>query len=90
MYKRQHWHLFLDNHSITRSTGFRRVLHHPRKRGVVLKAEKAWETFGVTPMYVGRRPDGTYECYYQTLWRNRGGGYHNTMAYAVSKNGIDW
>ena len=85
-----HWHLFLDNHSITRSTGFRRVLHHPRKRGVVLKAEKAWETFGVTPMYVGRRPDGTYECYYQTLWRNRGGGYHNTMAYAVSKNGIDW
>lgn len=85
-----HWHLFLDNHSITRSTGFRRVLHHPRKRGVVLKADKPWETFGVTPMYVGRRADGTYECYYQTLWRNRGGGYHNTMAYAVSKDGLNW
>ncbi len=88
--KEPHWHLFLDNHVVSRSSGFRRVVHHPRRRGVVLKAEKPWETYGTTPMYVGRRPDGTLECYYQSIWRNRGGGYVNKMAYAVSKDGLHW
>lgn len=84
------WQLFLDNHVIARSTGFQRVLHHPRRRGIVLKADKPWETHGVVPMYVGQRKNGTYECYYQTLWRNRGGGSTNAMAYATSKDGIHW
>ena len=53
-----HRHLFMDNHAVTRSTGFQRILHRPQPRGVVLKAEKPWETFGVAPFYVGRRQDG--------------------------------
>ena len=84
------WHLFLDNHEITRSTGFQRVLHHPKPRGVVLEAEKPWETFGVTPWYVGRRKGGGYECYYQTLWHERGMRVANRMAYAVSEDALIW
>ena len=83
-----HWHLFLDNHVVTRSTGFRRVLHRPRPRGVVLTPDKPWETFGVTPWYVGVRKSGGYECYYQTLWWRPGGGSVNRMAYAISDDGI--
>ena len=84
------WHLFLDDHSVTRSTGFQQVLHYPEARGVVLRPEKPWETFGVTPWYVGQRKDGLYECYYQTLWWKQGGGSTNRIAYAISKDGIDW
>ena len=84
------WHLFLDDHEITRSTGFRRVLHHPKPRGVVLEAEKPWETFGVTPWYVGRHKGGGYECYYQTLWHERGMRVVNRMAYAISDDALVW
>ncbi len=59
-----HWQLFLDDYIIERSTGFRRVLHHPRPRGVVIPADKPWETKGVGPGYIGRRKDGQLECYY--------------------------
>jgi len=41
-----HWELFLDDHIITRSTGFQRVLHHPQPRGIVIPADKPWETQG--------------------------------------------
>ncbi len=85
-----HWHLFLDNHAVTRSTGFQRILHRPQPRGVVLKAEKPWETFGVTPYYVGRRQDGSYECYYQTLWHEPGMRVASRIAYAVSDDAIAW
>lgn len=85
-----HWQLFLDDHIITRSTGFRRVLHHPQARGVVLKPDKPWETFGVTPWYVGPRKGGGYECYYQALYWRPGGGSVNRMAYAISDDGIHW
>ena len=84
------WQLFLDDHAITRSTGFRRVLHHPRPRGVVLVPDQPWETFGVTPFYVGPRQGGGYECYYQTLWWEPGGRSVNQMCYAISTDGIRW
>jgi len=85
-----HWQLFLDDHIITRSTGFQRVLHHPKPRGVVLKADQPWETFGVTPWYVGPRKGGGYECYYQALYWIPGGGSRNQIAYATSDDGIHW
>jgi len=84
------WHLFLDDHIITRSTGFQRVLRQPDPRGVVLKPDKPWETFGVTPWYVGKRKDGLYECYYQAIRWERGGRSVNRIAYAVSKDAIHW
>ena len=84
------WELFLDDHIITRCTGFQRILRHPQPRGVVLKAEKPWETFGVTPWYVGRRKDGGYECYYQALWHEPGMRVASRIAYAVSDDAINW
>jgi len=95
------WQLFLDDHVITRSTGFRRVLHHPQPRGVVLKPDKPWEVMGSSgPGYVGRRKDGSLECYYQALWWDVRPGdqippddhprYTHGTAYAVSEDGIHW
>ena len=78
-----HWQLFLDDHVIARSTGFQRVLHHPRPRGIVLSRDNHWERWGVTPMYVGWRKDGRFECYYQA----HGAG---SLAYAISKDGLHW
>ena len=43
-----HWQLFLDDHVIERSTGFRRVVHPPRPRGVVLEPDQPWETQGLS------------------------------------------
>ena len=86
----EHWHLFLDNHEITRSTGFQRVLHQPIPRGVVLVPDKPWETFGVTPWYIGRRKSGGYECYYQALWHAPGMRVVSRIAYAISDDGIHW
>ncbi len=84
--KGSHWQLFLDDHVIERSTGFRRVLHHPKPRGIVIPADKPWETIGLSPVYVGRRTDGSLECYY----RVHGPFKYETMGYAISKDGIHW
>lgn len=82
-----HWQLFLDDHVIERSTGFRRVVHHPAPRGVVLEPDKPWETQGLSIMYVGPRKDGKLECYY----RVHGATIPiDTTAYAVSDDGIHW
>ncbi len=82
-----HWQLFLDDYVIERSTGFQRVLHHPTPQGVVIKADKPWETLGLSVMYVGRREDGRFECYYRVHGSNLPG---DTTAYAVSDDGIHW
>lgn len=82
-----HWELFLDDHIIARSTGFRRVVHHPEPRGIVIPADQPWETQGVSPMYVGRRKEGSLECYY----RVHGGDFPvEATAYAISQDGIHW
>ena len=81
------WELFLDDYIIERSTGFRRVLHHPEPRGVVLSADQPWETVGLSPKYVGRRKDGRLECYYRVHGTNIPS---DTTGYAVSDDGIHW
>jgi len=83
------WELFLDDHVITRSTGFRRVLHHPEPRGIVIPADRPWEQGGLSPIYVGRRAAGTFECYYRVhglVDEER----REFVAYAVSQDGIRW
>jgi hypothetical protein len=81
------WELFLDDHIIERSTGFRRVLHHPEPRGVVLEPDLPWETQGLSILYVGWRKDGKLECYYRVHGKDIPG---DTTAYAVSDDGIHW
>jgi len=71
----QHWQLFLDDYIVARSTGFDRVLHHPRPRGLVIPADKPWETAGTETLYgtpVGRREDGTFYFFYRALWWDPG------------------
>ena len=82
-----HWQLFLDDHVIERSTGFRRVVHPPRPRGVVLEPDQPWETQGLSIMHVGRRRDGKFECYYRVHGERV---LSDTHAYAVSDDGIHW
>lgn len=83
-----HWQLFLDDDVIERSTGFRRVLHHPRPRGIVLPADKPWEA-GLSIIYVGHRSNGLLECYYRVhgLAEEECGEF---VGYATSEDGIHW
>jgi hypothetical protein len=98
----ENWQLFLDNYVIARATGFDRVVHHPRARGIVIPADKPWETTQIVPDFVGRRPDGTFICLYNVLWWNpdaqwqgkpqldRAQKYDYGHAYATSRDGIHW
>ncbi|NQZ68271.1 MAG: hypothetical protein HRT89_09380 [Lentisphaeria bacterium] len=62
------WQLFLDDYVIQRSTGFQRVVHHPKDRGVVIPAEHAYEGLGVERAQVFRREDGRFEAHYVAKW----------------------
>ncbi|MFH1567890.1 MAG: hypothetical protein ABIL09_07795 [Gemmatimonadota bacterium] len=98
------WHLFIDNAHVARATGLDRVIHHPRPRGVVLAPDRPWETVGVSPQYVGRRDDGTFEAFYTAMWWDTEGGRRQAgsfgqdrahhmfqgMAYAESSDGLSW
>jgi len=85
------WELFLDDHVITRSTGFRRVLHHPEPRGIVIPADRPWDQGGLSVVYVGRRADGTFECYYQVRGSSdKEMSSGEFIAYAVSQDGVRW
>jgi len=101
----EHWHLFLDDHDLARSTGFDRVVHHPRPLGVVIPADRPWETAGVAPLYVGRQPDGTWLAYYTAMWwdceagtrqddpgfaRDRAHHIFSRIALATSSDGLHW
>ena len=101
----RHWQLFLDNYAIARGTGLDRVVHHPRAMGVVIANDKAWESDGMNPFYFGRKPDGTFFCFYDAIqWKpnpdgsmirgkiqkDRAQQYVNSVAYATSRDGIHW
>src|SRR5438309_1564885 len=65
----QNWQLFLDDYVVGRATGFDRVLHHPRAMGIVIPADKPWETSQVAPNFFARRQDGTFIAFYTvTYW----------------------
>ena len=64
----KHWQLFIDDHAIVRGTGLDRVVHHPRAMGVVIDADKPWETHSVQPNYFCRKSDGTFLGYYSAHW----------------------
>jgi len=94
------WQLFLDDFIVGRGTGFDRVIHHPRAMGVVLPADKPWETTGVAPAFFMRREDGTFVAFYTAIWwspdresktqPDRAQQYTGAAAYATSKDGVHW
>ena len=99
------WHLFIDGHIVARETGFDRVVHHPRELGVVIPADKPWETAGVSVNYIGRRDDGSFFGYCNGMWWDRDAGkliespgfrddprHHKFfgMEYVVSEDGVHW
>lgn len=101
----ENWQLFLDDYIIARSTGLSRVVHHPRAMGVVIPADKPWETFGVSPTCIHRREDGTFIAYYISMWwdcdaaiqfstegmkRDRAHHTLHGVCYATSLDGIHW
>jgi len=98
------WQLFLDDHALARTTGVDRVVHHPRALGVVIPADRPWETAGVAPLLVRRLQDGSFAAYYTAMWwdidgadtlpdgfrQDRARHMFHGVAYAASDNGIHW
>lgn len=64
----KNWQLFIDDHAIARGTGLDRVVHHPKARGVVIDADKPWETHSVQPNYFTRLVDGSFLASYNAHW----------------------
>jgi hypothetical protein len=96
-----HWQLFLDDYIIARATGFDRVLHHPRARGIVIPADKPWETLATFPIFISRREDSNWMAFYGAMYwtpgvyegqphADRAHQYANSTAYATSRDGIHW
>jgi hypothetical protein len=100
-----HWELLLDDHILARSTGFDRVIHHPRARGVALPADKPWESSGIQPLYVERRADGSFILFYNAMWwdidrageiksqsmrNDRPHQVFSAIGMATSEDGIHW
>ena len=100
----RHWQLFLDDHVLARATGFDRIVRHPRALGVVIPADKPWETAGAAAMLVDRREDGSFFAYYTAMWwdidsagtladgfrQDRAHHIFHRIAYATSADGIRW
>ena len=99
-----HWQLFLDDVILARSTGFDRVLHHPRPLGVVIPSDQPWETAGAPPAFVARREDGSFVAHYMAMWwdidasaalpdnfrQDRAHNMFQAVAYATSEDGLHW
>ena len=102
----KHWQFFLDDYAVARGTGLDRVVHHPRFMGAVMRNDQPWENSGIAPIYIGRKADGTFVCYYNAVYwvpdpqnkivrngrvqKDRAQQYVETDAYATSKDGITW
>jgi len=98
------WHLVLDDHALARITGLDRVVHHPRALGLVIPADRPWETAGVAPLLVDRREDGSFFAYYTAMWwdidsaaalpdnfrNDRAHHIFQRIGYATSDDGLHW
>jgi hypothetical protein len=99
------WQLFIDDYIVARSTGFSRVVHPPRPMGVVIPADKPWETRGVVPLYVWRDAGGRFHALCTAMWWDWRVGEESphpgvkfdrahwscaSVGYAVSDDGLSW
>lgn len=84
------WQLFIDDYAIARGTGFDRVVHHPRPVGIVIPADKPWETDGVQPIYFARKSDGSFIAYYDAVWRAPNSGARSSAQRDMVYSGGAW
>jgi hypothetical protein len=94
------WQLFIDDYAVARGTGLDRIVHHPRAMGVVIPADKPWESLGIAPSHFFKKPDGTFIGFYSAIWGDSTPGgkiqpdrsqqYVVASAYATSRDGIHW
>ena len=97
------WQLFLDDYIIDRMTGLSRIVHHPKKCGVVLEPDKPWETFGCQGANVFIDECGKWHMLYNAIWwdsnaakdlpenaSDRAHHIRTKTAYAESEDGIHW
>jgi hypothetical protein len=96
--------LFLDDFSVERLTGIRRVLHQPLKRGVI--QAKDGEDFGFGGVYIGnivtRDRSGRFHMLYRFPWDDpavaqfdhigvdKAHWFREAVAYAYSDDGVHW
>jgi len=98
-----HWQLFVDDYVVGRSTGLDRVVHHPKAKGVVIAADRPWETAGAAPVHIHRDKDGTFQAFYNAMWWNPSEGSDHAafkvdrahhisaaVALATSADGVRW
>ncbi len=95
-------HLFLDDENIAEMQGLRRVLHQPRKEGLIQEADgRPWELGD--QMSVVRDLSGRFHMTYRFHWPDpsvrdlhpnigpdKAHWFRQTTAYANSKDGIRW
>ena len=81
--------LFLDDHVVEELSGLSRVMHRPRKRGPVLKADVPADGKYIVavsaPIWI--EEEGLYKLFYEARYEeHRRHGY----ALAVSEDGVNW
>jgi len=99
------WQLFIDDATVARATGLDKIVRHPRPKGLVLAADRPWETVGMGLQHVERRSDGTFVLYYLSMWwdpsvaqaekheahkKDRAHHIATSGAMATSPDGIHW
>jgi hypothetical protein len=89
--------LFLDQHLVAVETGLSRVLHHPKKRGLVIRREHPWEGMIIASEPVVRDERGRFHVLYGLYYYNQAGNprdkaeqYTRYKAYAYSDDGVHW
>lgn len=89
--------LFLDQHLVSVETGLSRVLHHPRKKGLVIRREHPWEGMVIATEPVVRDENGRFHALYGLYYYNEASNprdkaeqYSRVRAYAWSDDGVCW
>jgi hypothetical protein len=84
--------LFFDNQDLEEISGFSRRLEPPAKRpSPLFRPRQPWET-GYIGLYgsVLRRPDGRWQMWHWTRYKNPIDNHLGGLAYAESDDGIKW
>ncbi len=82
--------LFVDRHAIAELKDAQIVMHEPLRREPAILKDKPWEELGVSSMSVFKDGDKFRAWYRADVDPKYGGFRGRIMAYAESKDGINW